>query len=298
MSSNYRKTIIVNLDPGNDNITYECSINIDDLITLEDVQTEFKLGPNGAMMYCMEYLEKNISWLIEELKTYKDSYLLFDFPGQVELFTHHKSVRNIIKILENHNHRLTCIHLVDSSYCIDATKYISVLMTSLTTMMMLELPQINVFSKIDLLQNLGKLDFNLEYYTQVMDLSYLLYHLNQSSTEKYYKLNGALCELIEEFNLVGFQTLCITDKHSVFNLLKEIDKANGYIFGGLTAGNESIFMAANATDLLSETREAQEKYFSGGTDADTQKNETDDRKTLKNLISSLETDNIEIHEEF
>jgi hypothetical protein len=27
-------------------------------------------------------------------------YLLFDFPGQVELFTHHHSVRNIVQKLQ------------------------------------------------------------------------------------------------------------------------------------------------------------------------------------------------------
>jgi hypothetical protein len=41
------------------------------------------LGPNGGLMYCMEFLEKNMDWLMKQLSKYKDHYLLFDCPGQV-----------------------------------------------------------------------------------------------------------------------------------------------------------------------------------------------------------------------
>ena len=61
---------------------------------------EFNLGPNGGMLYCMEYLEANYDWLEEQLKELdKDDYVLFDLPGQVELSTNHQSVKNIIKKL-------------------------------------------------------------------------------------------------------------------------------------------------------------------------------------------------------
>lgn len=45
-----------------------------------------KLGPNGGFVYCMEYLEKNMDWLLKRLTPLKDKYLLFDLPGQVSLF--------------------------------------------------------------------------------------------------------------------------------------------------------------------------------------------------------------------
>jgi hypothetical protein len=41
---------------------------VQDLISLEDVMQEFKLGPNGSMIYCMEFLEANIDWLVEKIK--------------------------------------------------------------------------------------------------------------------------------------------------------------------------------------------------------------------------------------
>lgn len=95
-----RKVAVVNLDPANDNLHYECKINISTLISLSDVMDNLKLGPNGGLIYCMEYLEKNVDWLQNELKKLEGYYLLFDCPGQVELYTHQNSVRSIVKQLE------------------------------------------------------------------------------------------------------------------------------------------------------------------------------------------------------
>ena len=53
--------------------------------------------------------------------------------------------------------QLAAVHLVDSHYCSDPAKFISVLLTSLSTMIQVELPHVNVLSKIDLIENYGKL---------------------------------------------------------------------------------------------------------------------------------------------
>jgi len=52
------------------------------------------------------------------------------------------------------------------------------------------------------------LDFNLDFYTEVQDLSYLENSLSQSSP-RYRDLNMAICSLIEDFGLVGFETLAV-----------------------------------------------------------------------------------------
>lgn len=49
------------------------------------------------------------------------------------------------------------VNLVDSHYCHDPGTFVSVLLTSLATMVQMELPHINVLSKIDLLEQCGKL---------------------------------------------------------------------------------------------------------------------------------------------
>ncbi|GAY67713.1 hypothetical protein CUMW_258780, partial [Citrus unshiu] len=166
----------------------------------------------AGLVYCMDYLEKNIDWLQSKLEPLlKDHYLLFDFPGQVELFFLHSNAKNVImRLIKN-----------------DPGKYVSALLLSLSTMLHLELPHVNVLSKIDLIENYGKLAFNLEYYTDVQDLSFLQHALGQDPrSAKYRKLTKELCDVIEDYSL---------DKESVAKLVKLIDKSNGYIFAGMDA---------------------------------------------------------------
>lgn len=47
---------MVNLDPANDQVPYECAINIHDLISLSDVMEEFGLGPNGGKIALAHFL--------------------------------------------------------------------------------------------------------------------------------------------------------------------------------------------------------------------------------------------------
>lgn len=41
--------------------------DIKDLITLDDVMEEMELGPNGGLLFCIEYLIQNQEWLIKQL---------------------------------------------------------------------------------------------------------------------------------------------------------------------------------------------------------------------------------------
>lgn len=43
--------------------------------------------PETGLIYCMEYLEANIEWLKERLDKLAGKFILFDCPGQAELYT-------------------------------------------------------------------------------------------------------------------------------------------------------------------------------------------------------------------
>ncbi|KAJ3353449.1 GPN-loop GTPase 3 [Kappamyces sp. JEL0680] len=61
------------------------SINIQDLIGLDDVMDELGFGPNGGLVYAMEYLMENLDWLEEQLGDFEDDNLIVDCPGQIEV---------------------------------------------------------------------------------------------------------------------------------------------------------------------------------------------------------------------
>ncbi|KAE9408695.1 hypothetical protein BT96DRAFT_913829 [Gymnopus androsaceus JB14] len=224
-------------DPANSNrgrspplsLPYPASISISSLITLSSVQT-------GGMLYCMEYLEKNFDWLEEKLQELgQDIYVLFDLPGQVELSTNHDSLKRIIELLQSRcGFRLCTIHLVPSLSITSPSTYISSLLLSLRTMLQLELPHVNVLSKIDLVGGYARkdMDFNLDFYTDVQDLSYLENALENESggSGRFTALNKTLISIIEDYSLVGFETLAVEDKQSMLHLTNVIDRATGYVF--------------------------------------------------------------------
>jgi len=113
----------------------------------------------------------------------------------------------------------------------------------------MDLTQVNVLTKID---NLHKypdpLPFNLDFYTEVQDLDYLIPSLEKESpmfaTGKFEALNKAVCQLIEDFGLVGYETLAVEDKKSMMALLRTIDRAGGYVFGGAEGAGDSIWQTA------------------------------------------------------
>lgn len=90
-----RKVAVINLDPANDALPYDCSVDIADLVSLDAVMETYNLGPNGGklslticlpahnpnacdafpnlficdpgLLYCMEFLEQNMDWLKEKI---------------------------------------------------------------------------------------------------------------------------------------------------------------------------------------------------------------------------------------
>ncbi|KAE8215134.1 hypothetical protein CF327_g1556 [Tilletia walkeri] len=278
-----RPVAIVNLDPANHTVPYEPAISLSELITVQDVMEELHLGPNGAMLYCLEYLEANLDWLerkLDELPGNKhDRYVVFDLPGQVELSTNHASLRHILDHLTHKlQWQLVAVHLVDASHITDASRYIALLLLSLRAMLTLELPHVNVLSKMDLLSQMSdQLAFNLDYYTEVQDLSYLLPFLSTSSgsstsahAKRFSKLNQRITELVEDFALVGFETLAVEDRDSMGRLIHLCDKATGYVYvqGAVGEAAKRMEDEGDGEGFLSvEEREAREKANRGGTAA-------------------------------
>lgn len=228
-----RNVIVVNLDPANDLMSYKPDIDIRQLIALEEVMDQYNLGPNGALLYCMEFLEKNIDWLLNQIRGDNYTNFIFDLPGQVELYCHHKSLNNIFNKLTNDgNIQLCVVHLVDSHHCSDAGKFIAALMLSLSAMLKIGLPHINLLTKADLLKkHMDKLQFGIDFYTEVLDLNYLLDCLDTDTiTSRYKKLNSAFVSIIEDYSLVTFQLVNLYKDESLLNVRKLVDKSSGYVF--------------------------------------------------------------------
>ncbi|KAL2003990.1 hypothetical protein VTN02DRAFT_1053 [Thermoascus thermophilus] len=144
--------------------------------------------------------------------------------------------------------------------------YISALLLSLRAMLQMDLPHLNVLTKIDNLSNYAPLPFNLDFYTEVQDLTYLLPHLEAETSRlahsKFGALNNAIIELVQEFGLVAFETLAVEDKKSMMSLLHVIDRASGYVFGSAEGANDTVWQVAVREGLgTMDIRDVQERWL-------------------------------------
>jgi hypothetical protein len=181
--------------------------------------------------------------------------------------------------------QLVVVHLTDSIVLSRPSLYVSSLLLALRSMLQMDLPHLNVLTKIDNLRNYPNLPFNLDFYTEVQDLHYLLPHLNREQTSgipgpttaganenidmdddeptsKFSALNKAIVELVEEFALVGFETLAVEDKKSMMTLLRAIDRAGGFAMGGVEGANDTVWqMAMRENGATMDARDVQERWL-------------------------------------
>jgi len=226
-----RTAKVVNLDPAAEHFNYEVAIDIRELITLEEVMESEELGPNGGLIFAMEYLVSpdGMEWLEEELGQFEDSYLLFDCPGQIELYSHVPVMRQLVDSLQTLGCMIAGVYLLDAQFCQDPSKFIAGTLSSQSCMMQLELPHVNVLTKLDLMDK-GSRD-NLDSFLN-MDVETFVGSLQTENGGHFHEhfagINNAIAQLIGEFSLVSFIPLDSTDEESLEVLMYAVDSCIQY----------------------------------------------------------------------
>lgn len=219
-----KRTIeVVNLDPAAEYFDYQPIVDIRELIHVQDPMEdeELQFGPNGGLVFCIEYLLENSDWLRDKLGEQEDDYILFDCPGQIELYTHLTAMKQLVKQLQNWNFNVCSVFLIDVQFMTDSAKFLSGTMAALSVMINLELPHVNILSKMDLLSRSArkKLDRFLE-----PDSHSILGDLEGSTfSVKYKKLTETIAHIIDDYSLVRFIPLNLQDHENVGDVLITID---------------------------------------------------------------------------
>lgn len=131
------------------------------------------LRPNGALLYASDFLDANITWLLEQIATaciaknpsfklHKEGEgvkegeveysltLFFDLPGQMELYLQSDSLKSVISKLVSRFHLKACLlELFDATYISEINSFLSMCLVTLTTGINIEMPHISLISKID-----------------------------------------------------------------------------------------------------------------------------------------------------
>lgn len=142
--------ITVNLDPGVDYLAYTPDIDIREWISLAEIMKEHNLGPNGAQIAAADLLVFNIERVKKLIDEYKTNFVLFDTPGQTELFTLRHSSTRIVETLGTDNSVL--LFLLDPFISQTPSGFVSQLLLASTVQFRFNIPILNVLSKSDMIE--------------------------------------------------------------------------------------------------------------------------------------------------
>ncbi|KAJ6515964.1 GPN-loop GTPase [Mycena sanguinolenta] len=243
LSASRRTAHLVNLDPAASptSFEYEPVIDIKDLVSLEDVMGELDYGPNGGLIYCFEYLLQNMDWLEEELGGFDDDYLIFDCPGQIELYTHHPFLPTLVQNLTRMGIRTSAVYLIESQFMEDKYKFFSGVLSAMSAMVNLEIPWINIMSKMDLVTSnpedpaggarngfRGRRNIARYLDPDPLLLASARGQEGNTSNPRFHALNQAIVQLIEDHPLVSFLPLDLTSTDSLETVISHIDYTMQY----------------------------------------------------------------------
>ncbi|VFV23747.1 gpn-loop gtpase 3 [Lynx pardinus] len=185
-----------------------------------------RFGPNGGLVFCMEYFANNFDWLENCLGHVEDDYILFDCPGQIELYTHLPVMKQLVQQLEQWEFRVCGVFLIDSQFMVESFKFISGILAALSAMISLEIPQVNIMTKMDLLSKKAKKE--IEKFLDPDMYSLLDDSASDLRSKKFKKLTKAICGLIDDYSMVRFLPYDQSDEESMNIVLQHIDFAIQY----------------------------------------------------------------------
>ena len=215
--------LTVNLDPAAEFVPYTPDVDIRAYVTAKQVMEEFMLGPNGAIVASVDLTLSFLRELREEIfEAAPEGYVLFDTPGQMEIFAFRQTGVEMVRELLG-EHRGT-VFLIDSALATTPSAFTSQIFLASSVYYRFRIPQLNVFNKIDLL-NENELERMVNW---VRDPSSLIGELEKELTgEERIMVKGlleAVKGFLESFSIYFTSTKTMKGLDSIYADLQKIYK--------------------------------------------------------------------------
>lgn len=137
------------MDPAVHDTLYEPNLDIRDTINYKDIMLANGLGPNGAIITCLNLFATNIHKVVDLLEQRSElDYVVVDTPGQLEVFSWSASGKLISDSLSL-IFPTVLIYIVDIPRCQNPNTFSSNMLYALSIMYKMKLPLILAFNKKD-----------------------------------------------------------------------------------------------------------------------------------------------------
>jgi hypothetical protein len=182
--------------------------------------------------------------------------IIIDMPGQIELYTHIPILPSLVRHLTRMGSlhiNLCAAYLLESTFIVDKAKFFSGTLSAMSAMIMLEIPHVNILSKMDLVKDsIGRRDLKRFLHPDMTlldeDTNLSLQSsesvawptvpavleeetIDPSSTDSimggasFARLNRTVAQLIDDFSMVSFLRLESQNEESLTAVLSYIDDA-------------------------------------------------------------------------
>ncbi|KAI5185118.1 GPN-loop GTPase [Nematocida homosporus] len=215
-----RRVVLVNLDPAQMHEDFDFDIDIRDHLSLMDVMEEADFGPNGGLLAGVEAVADNLDIL--ELPEEEDAFMLFDCPGQIELYIHSESIKRIVENVQK-CHTVMMVYALDATHVLEMGKFVAGAISATIAMAKFEVPHMNVFTKCDLVG-----EEEIEEFLYGLDKETIHERMGYES-EQENRFNMALATIISDNGLLGFYPIDYKNEQAIEDLTYQIDACTQYL---------------------------------------------------------------------
>ena len=158
-----KESYIINLDPAVMDTLYEPNLDIRDTVKYKEVMLSNNLGPNGAILTCLNLFSTNIDKVISILESKKDlDFVVTDTPGQLEVFSWSASGK-LISDSFSIIFPSILIYIIDLPRCSNPNTFCSNMLYALSIMYKMKLPLLIAFNKSDIAKDTKVIEWMDDY---------------------------------------------------------------------------------------------------------------------------------------
>ncbi|KAA0200607.1 XPA binding protein 1 GTPase [Fasciolopsis buskii] len=152
LESQSKHVYSVNLDPAVHVVPYRTNIDIRDTVKFKEVMKQYGFGPNGAIMTSLNFFSSQFNKVVDLINKNAEnvSYVVFDTPGQIEVFTWSASGTIISESLGS-AFPTVVIYVMDTPRSYNPVTFMSNMLYACSVLYRLQLPFLVVLNKTDII---------------------------------------------------------------------------------------------------------------------------------------------------
>jgi len=145
---------VINLDPAVLEVPFPANIDIRDTVNYKEVMKHYQLGPNGGIVTSLNLFATRFDQVMGFIggKSKESKYVVFDTPGQIEVFTWSASGSIITESLAS-SFPTVVVYVMDTPRSSNPVTFMSNMLYACSILYKTKLPFVIVMNKIDIISH-------------------------------------------------------------------------------------------------------------------------------------------------